>query len=126
MQAEINITPMIDVLLVLIIIFMVITPLTSTGLPTLVPQPPPPGREDQQPRLHDIVITVGKGSAVRINVERVDLSALPDRLAQIFRVHSDGVIFVRGEKDLEFRKIADVIDITKGAGFHSVALTVVD
>ena len=118
-------TPMIDVLLVLIILFMVITPLTSTGLPALVPQSPPPGAE-HRPRLRDIVVTVGKGGLLQINGERVGFAALPERMAQIFRARGDGVIFVRGDGDLEFERIARVIDITRGAGFEKMALDAVD
>jgi biopolymer transport protein ExbD len=121
-KAQINITPMIDVLLVLIIIFMVLTPLSSTGLRTLVAQPPPPDQADR-PQRRDIVVTVGKDRLVMINGEPVDLSNLPERLAQVFRVRGDDVIFVRGDKALEFRRIAEVIDIAKGSGFQSVALT---
>ena len=120
-KAEINMTPMIDVLLVLIIIFMVITPLTPSGLRTLLPQPPPLSREDPA-RLADIVITVAKDGLVLVNRERVSLAGLPDRLARIFRARGDEVIFVRGDKELEFRRIAEVIDIAKGAGMQRVAL----
>jgi biopolymer transport protein TolR len=120
-KAEINMTPMIDVLLVLIIIFMVITPLTPTGLRALVPQPPPPGREDQRHRT-DIVVTVGKNDLVLINGERVELSLLPSRLARIFQARGDDVIFITGDKDLEFRRIAEVIDLANGAGLRRVAL----
>ena len=119
--SQINMTPMIDVLLVLIIIFMVITPLTPTGLRTLLPQPPP-AQEPEQPRHEDIVITVGRDEAVFLNGERSDVARLPDRLAQVFQARGDAVIFVRGDKELEFRRIAEVIDIAKGAGLQRVAL----
>ncbi len=120
-KAEINMTPMIDVLLVLITIFMVITPLTPTGLRTLIPQPPPPGREDQLHRT-DIVVAVGKNDLVLINGERVEFSLLPSRLARIFQARGDDVIFITGDKDLEFRRIAEVIDLANGAGLRRVAL----
>ena len=120
-KAEINVTPMIDVLLVLIIVFMVITPLTPTGLRALVPQPPPPGREDR-PQRRDIVVTVAKNELVLINGERVELSLLPGRLKRIFQTSGNDVIFIAGDKDLEFRKIAEVIDLANGAGLRRVAL----
>jgi biopolymer transport protein TolR len=104
---------------VLIIIFMVITPLTPTGLRTLLPQPP--SERPEQPRA-DIVISVAKDGVVMLNGERSSLLALPDRLARIFQARGDGVIFVRGDRDLEFSKIAEVIDIAKGAGLQRLAL----
>ena len=122
-KAEINVTPMIDVLLVLIILFMVITPLTPTGLRALVPEPPPTGRADQ-PQRRDIVVTVGKNEQVLINGERVELSLLPGRLERIFQTRGDDVIFITGDKELEFRRIAEVIDLANGAGLRRVALMV--
>ena len=111
-KAEINVTPMIDVLLV---------PLAPTGLRALVPQPAPPKRDDQ-PQRTDIVVTVGKNDLVLINGQRIQLSQLPVRLARIFQTRGDDVIFIAGDKDLEFRRIADVIDLANGAGLRRVAL----
>jgi len=119
-MADINITPMIDVLLVLIIIFMVITPLAPVGLRTTVPEPAP--AQFNALRLQDIVVTVQKDGVVLLNQERVDFMALPARLHQIFQVRGDDVIFLRGDGDLEFSKIAGVIDIAKGAGLQRIAL----
>ncbi|MGA2591107.1 MAG: biopolymer transporter ExbD [Bryobacteraceae bacterium] len=98
-KAQINMTPMIDILLVLIIIFMVITPLTPRGLRTLVPQPPRSDRK--QPALtHDIVITVRWHGTVRLNLEPVRIADLQPRLELLFKTNTDHVIFVRAEKDL--------------------------
>ena len=118
-KADINITPMIDVLLVLIIIFMVITPY-SVGLRTLVPDPAP--ERPQAPRAQDIVVTLQKDGAVLLNMERVELPALRARLLQIFQARGDDVIFLRGDGSLEFGRVAEVIDIAKGAGLSRVAL----
>jgi biopolymer transport protein ExbD len=118
-KAEINITPMIDLLLVLIIIFMVITPLTPAGLRTLVPQPPDAAAHESST---DIVVTVERDGSARLNAERIELLALHDRLSRIYQVRGDAVIFVRGDKRLEFWQIAAVIDIAKGAGLQRVAL----
>jgi biopolymer transport protein ExbD len=120
-NAQINMTPMIDILLVLIIIFMVITPLTPTGLRTLVPQPAPASRE-QSPPSRDIVITVRPDGTVRLNQEPVKLKELRQRLKLLVRTATDHVVFVRGEKGLEFRAVAEVIDIANGAGLDRVAL----
>jgi biopolymer transport protein ExbD len=120
-KAQINMTPMIDILLVLIIIFMVITPLTSTGLRTLVPQPASASLEQPAPA-RDIVITVGPDGTVRLNREPVKVTELRRRLTLLFRAASDHVVFVRGEKGLEFRAVAEVLDIASGAGLNRVAL----
>jgi len=119
-KADINITPMIDVLLVLIIIFMVITPLSPVGLNTLLPAPAPEG--PVTPRLQDIVVTVQRDGTLLLNSERVARASLPGRLAQIFQARGDTVIFLRGDGDLEYSRVAEVIDAAKGAGLQRVAL----
>jgi biopolymer transport protein ExbD len=119
-KGDINITPMIDVLLVLIIIFMVITPLTPKGLKTLLPEPP--SRQREMPVQSAMVLTLQKNGGLLLNRERVASAALPERLTRIFRTHGDEVLFVRADGDLEFGKVAEVIDTAKGAGLRRVAL----
>jgi biopolymer transport protein TolR len=120
-KAEINVTPMIDVLLVLIIIFLVVTPLKPVGLNALVPQPSPP---DQNLPVwsQDVVVTVGRDGSIRLNQELVTLPGLRDRLMRIFSSSPSRVLFVRGERDLDFRQIVEVLDIAHGAGLYRVAL----
>ena len=118
-RAEINITPMIDVLLVLIIIFMVITPIAPRGLPALVPQTSgdtPPASA----AVHEIVISVGE-AGVQLNQETVAIESLRGRLVALFANGGNQAIFVRGERQLEFRRIAEVIDIARGAGVNRIA-----
>jgi biopolymer transport protein ExbD len=120
-RAEINVTPMIDVLLVLLIIFMIITPLAPVGLPALVPQPSPPDRQEASRPL-DFVISVRMDGSILLNQEPVDLANLGARLEQVFRRNYDHVIFVRGDRDLEFGAVARVLDIASGAGLKRIAL----
>ena len=118
--SSINMTPMIDVLLVLIIIFMVITPTMSHGLRALVPTPETGTASNQPP--DDIVITVNGDRTVSINSATVPIGDLSERLRRIFVDHPNHPLFVRGGKDLEFEQVAAVIDIARGVGLDRIAL----
>jgi len=117
-----NIVPLIDVLLVLIIIFMVITPRVPTGLPTIVPQPPPPNEKQQPPDNRTIVVSVMKGDKLMINQDQSDWNTLGSRLFDIFKERADKVAFVKGDDDVSFAQVARAIDIMRGAGIDHVGL----
>jgi len=117
-----NIVPLIDVLLVLIIIFMVITPRVPTGLPTIVPQPPPPNEKQQAPDNRTIVVSVMQGNKLKINQDDSDWNNLGSRLFDIFKERADKVAFVKGDDDVSFSQVARAIDIMRGAGIDHVGL----
>ena len=121
-KSDINMTPMIDVLLVLIIIFMVITPLTPKGLEALVPQPPPPGQKQNVSDQRTVVIVIDKDHHMMINQEDTDENRMGDRLQEIFKTRAERVVFVKGDPDLEFSWVAKAIDIAHGAGIDKVGL----
>ncbi len=121
-RADINVTPMIDVLLVLIIIFMVITPLVPKGLETLVPQPAPPNQQPTAADTRTVVIQINKDKTILINTEPTDENRLGARLEEIFKTRAERVVFVKGDPDLEFQVVARAIDIAKGAGIDKVGL----
>jgi len=121
-KADINMTPMIDVLLVLIIIFMVITPLTPHGLEALVPQPPPPNAKPNLSDLRTVVIVIEKDHSLKINQDPVTETTLGPRLEEIFKTRAERVVFVKGDPDLEFAAVARAIDIAHGAGIDKVGL----
>ena len=121
-KADINITPMIDVLLVLIIIFMVITPLTPKGLEALVPQPPPPNAQQQPQDQRTVVIQIFKDHSMKINQEDTDEQRLGTRLEDIFKTRAERVVFVKGDPDIEYQYVARAIDIAHGAGIDKVGL----
>jgi|SRR5579871_280951 len=121
-KSDINMTPMIDVLLVLIIIFMVITPLTPRGLEALVPQPPPPGQPPSQSDQRTVVIVVDASHQFSINNDPIEESKMGGRLADIFKTRAEHVVFVKGDPNIEFQWVAKAIDIAHGAGIDKVGL----
>jgi biopolymer transport protein ExbD len=121
-KADINMTPMIDVLLVLIIIFMVITPLTPKGLEALVPQPPPPNQKPNQSDQRTVVIVIDDKHNMSINSEPTDEAKLGGRLEEIFKTRAERVVFVKGDPSLDFQWVARAIDIAHGAGIDKVGL----
>ncbi len=124
-SSEINVTPMIDVLLVLLIIFMVIVPVTPKGLDALVPQPPK-NPQQQQPNDRTIVVQVlyrpGAAPTYKINETEVAHGDLLARLTDIYSNRAERIMFIKGDDDLNFAYVADVIDIGRAANVDHIGL----
>jgi biopolymer transport protein ExbD len=117
---------MIDILLVLLIIFMVIVPVTPRGLDALVPQPPKNPQKQQEPNDRTVVVQVlykaGASPDYRINETPVQKSELLAKLTEIYSNRAERVMFVKGEDDVDFRYVAEVIDIAKAANVDHIGL----
>jgi len=126
-RAEMNVTPMIDVLLVLIIVFMVVvtSAFQSKGLQAQIPQPP--SRTDSSGTPRTIVIQLAwagdeQRPTLKINGDAVTWDDLHDRLARIFLERAERVAFVKGDDAVSFRYVAEAISIAKSSGVERVGL----
>ena len=125
-SSDINVTPMIDILLVLLIIFMVIVPTTPKGLDALVPQPPKNPEKQQNPTDRTIVVQViyrpGAPPAYKINETDYAKRDLLPKLTDIYANRAERVMFVRGDDNVDFRYVAEIIDMGKAANVDHIGL----
>jgi biopolymer transport protein ExbD len=118
-------TPMIDILLVLLIIFMVIVPVTPKGLDALVPQPPKNQTKTPQNSDRTIVVQVLRnGAAVSYKINETDVAKaeLLPRLTEIYANRAERIMFVKGDDDVNFSYVAEVIDIGRTANVDHIGL----
>jgi biopolymer transport protein TolR len=118
-MADINVTPLVDVMLVLLVVFMVTAPLLTVGVPVDLPQTQaPPINEPKEPT----VITVNKEGDIYIQDGVVAEDALVAKLQAVTNSNPDAVLYVRGDKDINYGKVLEVMSLISNAGFHKVSL----
>src|SRR5712692_1335643 len=118
-MSEINVTPLVDVMLVLLVVFMVTAPLLTVGVPVELPQTQaPPINEPKEP----LVITVNRDGAIFISETTVPIDALIVRLQAITGNNPDAVLYVRGDKEINYGRVLEVMSLVTAAGFHKVSL----
>src|SRR3989304_6161044 len=123
-KSEINVVPLIDIVLVLLVIFMVITPLLQKGIDINLPEkpttaPPPPSEENKP-----ILLTIRSDSSIDINTEPIPRYQLADKVKEIFANKStkDKIIFIKADGTLVYGSVVEVMDICRGAGVDTIGL----
>jgi len=122
LQNEINVTPMIDVLLVLLIIFMMVIPMSRKAIDLQLPDPTP-SDEPQGPPPSQIVLEVLPGDAFRINTQPVTKADLAKKLKEIYDGRPDKIIFVKGDPAVKYSDVISAMDAARGAGVKVIAMT---
>ncbi len=119
-KSDINITPLVDVVLVLLIIFMVITPLLQVGYDVKVP--PKATVDTPPPSLDQLIVSVTAGKSLYLNKERLDKQSLSLRLSEILKNRRDKTVFFSADDSVTYGEVATVMDLVRSAGANNIGI----
>jgi biopolymer transport protein TolR len=117
-KSEPNVVPLCDILLVLLIIFMVITPVMQKGIDVKLPETQAAGEGGGDSNVRGIILTLESDHTVKINQDTVDMNLLENSLRDLYQTRTDKTIFIRADEGLYYKDVLRIIDIAKGAGIE--------
>ncbi|HSQ35429.1 MAG TPA: biopolymer transporter ExbD [Candidatus Binatia bacterium] len=120
-KSEPNVVPLCDILLVLLIIFMVITPVLQKGIDVKLPETSTADDGGGGPS-NAIVLTMESDRTIKINQDVIELNLLENRLRDMYQIRQDKTIFIRADESLPYQDVLRIIDIAKGAGIETLGV----